>query len=285
MIIVKVIGGLGNQMFQYAFYKSLCKIYPDTKLDILSFEDYRLHNGYELEKIFINLNSVYANANEIRKLADNHHGSTAHIRKKFFGIKKTHYLEKFLGYNNVCLDKLKNRYFEGYWQSEKYFSHIEGVIRQEFRFTPFDEKMNINISKEINLTNSISVHVRRGDYVNHPLYSNICTELYYEKAINLMLKRVDHPHFFVFSDDISWCIDNLKLTDRVTYINWNNKEKSYRDMQLMSLCKHNIIANSSFSWWGAWLNTNTDKIVIAPSRVINSNHDIVDFVPDQWLKI
>jgi hypothetical protein len=285
VIIVKVNGGLGNQMFQYALYRSFKEIYLNTKLDVIFFENYHKHNGFELERIFINLKTEYANPMEVNELSDSKADLISKIRRKLFGVKQTHYREEYLGYNNDIKDNMINMYFEGYWQSEKYFSDIEKVVRNEFTFMPFDKEENILISYRMSQTNSIGIHIRRGDYVEHPLYSGICTIDYYQMAIEYMKNSIEDPYFYVFSDDILWCKNTLKITTLVEYIDWNKGNNSYRDMQLMSLCKHNIIANSTFSWWGAWLNSNPNKIVVAPKRIINSKNDIVDLIPEKWIRI
>ncbi|SEC11181.1 alpha-1,2-fucosyltransferase [Paenibacillus sp. GP183] len=285
MVIVKVIGGLGNQMFQYAFYRSLKEIYSNTKLDVLSFENYHLHNGFELENIFKNIKTEYANPKEIKEFSDCKKGAISNIRRKLFGVKQTYYCEEYLGYNKSIKNNTANMYFDGYWQSEKYFLDIENVIRKEFTFIPFNEKKNILMSNKMSQTNSICIHIRRGDYVNHPLYSNICNLEYYQNAIDYMKNNIANPFFYVFSDDISWCQNTFNITTQVDYIDWNKGNKSYRDMQLMSMCKHNIIANSTFSWWGAWLNSHPDKIVVAPKRILNSDNDVVDLIPENWIRI
>ncbi|WP_276353558.1 alpha-1,2-fucosyltransferase [Cohnella caldifontis] len=280
MIIVKVLGGLGNQMFQYAFYRSLKERNYVAKIDVQSFNNYKLHNGFELNNIFRNIEAEYASKKDVNRLAGNP------IRRRIFGFKRTYYRETTLRFNSdIQHSDVDNTYFQGYWQSEKYFSNIESIIRREFEFPPFDEVENIRLEPLIRLQNSVSIHVRRGDYVNHPLYSNICTEQYYSRAIEYIMNHVNTPYFYVFSDDIVWCRKNLDLSTQVEYIDWNNGQRSYRDMQLMSFCKHHIIANSTFSWWGAWLNPNPDKIVIAPKRFMNGENDAIDLVPDRWLRL
>lgn len=285
MIIVRIIGGLGNQMFQYALYKSLEERQLLTKVDILSFERYHLHNGYELERIFKKIRPNYATLEESRLLADSGLDLLSKLKRKILGIKRTHYKESSLSFNDDIIGSSVEMYFDGYWQSEKYFKNIESVIREEFTFQPFHEERNIEIEKKMQQSNSVSIHIRRGDYLNNRLYAGICTEEYYSKAIRYIKNYIDNPYFFVFSDDIEWCKAHLNLINRAEYIDWNMAENSYRDMQLMSMCKHNIIANSTFSWWGAWLNDNPEKIVIAPSRILNSVNDVVDLIPDDWLKI
>lgn len=285
LIIIKIIGGLGNQMFQYAFYRSLKEDYKDIKADTTFYQKYISHNGYELERIFTKIVVEYANSEEIEKISDNKPSFVNRVRRRLIGLHKTHYREIYRGYNRGIEVNADGKYFEGYWQSEKYFISIKNIIQNDFTFSPLADEKNIALSELINEVNSISIHVRRGDYLENSLYSNICNKEYYEKSIRYIQNSFDQRSFFVFSDDIEWCKINLDIQDDVQYIDWNKGSESYIDMQLMSMCKHNIIANSSFSWWGAWLNSNPDKIVMAPKRFLNSKNDLVDIIPDGWIKI
>lgn len=283
MQIVKVLGGLGNQMFQYAFYKSLNNE-EQNFLDILNFESYKLHNGFELEKVFKLKGISYANLKDIEKLSDCKSNFLSRVRKKITGRKKTHIIEQYLHFNEKYL-KMKNVYFEGYWQSEKYFINIKEKIIKEFNFPEITEQKNISILEKIEQRNSISIHIRRGDYLNNTLYSNICNTRYYKKAINYIESKIDNPIFFIFSNDINWCKENFYF-EEAYFVDWNIGKSSFRDMQLMSLCKHNIIANSSFSWWGAWLNDNKEKIVVAPTKWLNDERvNIDDIIPEGWIKL
>jgi hypothetical protein len=187
-------------------------------------------------------------------------------------------------FNTTC------KYVNGNWQSEKYFMQIENKIRNAFVFKNIDTKNN---EIALKMANSISValHIRRGDYLGNSIYSGVCTEDYYTKAIELLLNKINNQgniRFYVFSDDKEFSnkfIAKLKIPADLIEINKGNE--SYKDLWLMTQCKHNIIANSSFSWWGAWLNNNPDKIIIAPQIWFNeSNEDnYKDIVPEQWIKI
>ena len=282
-IIVKCLGGLGNQMFQYAFYRCLRLDGRSVVLDISEFDSYELHNGFELERIFgirINL----ANANEVNKIKQM--VSDANILQKIWwkiaNSKPIIHQESF-AYSSRYKSFERSRYLEGYWQSEKYFDKYADVIRHEFNFPELDYK-NTLLAEQICDSNSVSIHVRRGDYVNHPIHGGICTLDYYQQAIDIITTKLINPKFFVFSN-INWCKVNLNLENAV-YITGNYGKDSYKDMQLMSMCKHNIIANSSFSWWGAWLNNNQDKIVIAPQKWFNDPKiNTKDLIPDRWHKI
>jgi Glycosyl transferase family 11 len=177
---------------------------------------------------------------------------------------------------------------DGYWQSEKYFIDCSKLIRKDFTFKNELDSYNLKLKSKIDKTNSVSIHIRRGDYVNN-LNTNathgLCSIDYYIKAVNYITERIESPYFFVFSDDIEWAKKNIMLNFPCQFISHNIGSKSYLDMQLMSLCKHNVIANSSFSWWGAWLNSNDNKIVIAPRKWFAVNTDICDLIPSNWISL
>ena len=169
---------------------------------------------------------------------------------------------------------------------ESYFKDIEDLIRQEFIFKIPGDNKNRAIIEKINSCKSVSIHVRRGDYLNNhweKILGVIKGTTYYLNALDYINKQVKNPHYFIFSDDILWAKENLKLPN-CTYLDQNKGRKSYIDMYLMTLCKHNIIANSTFSWWGAWLNKNEDKIVIIPARWINGD-SCEGIFPHEWVKI
>ena len=146
---------------------------------------------------------------------------------------------------------------------------------------------NADIAEKISQVNAVSLHVRRGDYISDKknAFIGVCTLDYYKTAIEKIKTQVDNPVFFVYSDDINWVKNNLVIDKTAVFVNHNRGQESYNDMHLMSLCKHNIIANSSFSWWGAWLNTSPDKIVIAPKQWFANMQDTSDLLPDNWLKM
>lgn len=290
MNIVRINCGLGNQMFQYAFYLMLKKLNSETKLDISEFKYRKYHNGYELERIF-NINPTYATKKECDKIADVSKRLLDEIRRDFLKIRKKS-VGKLIAETDANLNykehllKETNSFFIGYWQSEKYFLPISDSIRNEFTFKNELDPDNLAVKEHIEQTNSVSIHIRRGDYMKKRRVGNIgsvCSLSYFEKAIGLITQKVNTPIFFVFSDDVPWAKENLKI-DNVRYIDINYGNNSYKDMQLMSLCKHNIISNSTFSWWGAWLNNNANKIVCAPS-IWFRDIKMVDIIPDKWQKI
>jgi len=279
MWIVSFSGGLGNQMFQYGFYKTLFELYPDIviKADIMFMMGLKEHNGYELEKIFgIQLPectklealrlSEYCRTLELVKL---HPIKLLYkIRKKIIGHKKTALIQKkATEYMPIPLemDRKKSYIFMGNWINERYFFHIAEKLREDFQFKiPLDENSRF-LKSLIDNSKSVSVHVRRTDYVASSL--DILSMKYYKKAIGIIEEKVDNATYFIFSDDKDYIRENFSFLNSYYIVEKNCGENSYRDMQLMSYCKHNIIANSTFSYWGAFLNSNPDKIVVSPTHI------------------
>lgn len=289
MYIVRIIGGLGNQMFQYAFYEAIKEQYGDAAVDVNSFDNYNLHNGYELERIF-GVKCKYSDKLTVEKLKDNKSDFFSKLRRKIIGTKKSYYIEKDYSYDSDVFNlKLKkDLYFDGFWQTEKYFKHISNSIRNKLSFKEIDSGENMKILNRINNTESVSIHVRRGDYYSNPnafkKHGGICEIEYYNMAINIIKNKIKNPMFFIFSDDIEWVKKYININNKVM-VDLNTASESYRDMQLMSNCKYNIIANSTFSWWGAWLNDHKNKIVIAPKKWFNYDINTKDVIPDEWIKI
>ncbi|MEG9320819.1 alpha-1,2-fucosyltransferase [Fusobacterium varium] len=281
MKIVKIKGGLGNQMFQYSLYKKLKNIENKTYGDLSYFNK---NNYYELERIFnIEINPNY---NLVLKKIFENDNLFFKLFRKFL---KSILVKNVIQQNDVEFKEniFNYNYFVGYWQSEKFFQDIKEEIYLEFKFPPITEDKNLYIKNEIEKVESISIHVRRGDYIGNKVLDGLAPLEYYERALRYIKVKIKNPVFFIFSDDIEWCKENLKINFPTYYINWNKGEESFRDMQLMSLCKHNIIPNSSFSWWGAWLNNNPNKIVIAPEIWFRkeTGYKYKDIVPETWIKI
>lgn len=278
MQIVWCLGGLGNQMFQYAFYRALELSGKESSIDISQFDEYSLHNGYELKRVF-NLMPRLAIKEDVHKLRQ---GFVSKVLRKF--KLRDSVVSVPFEFNPRYLTLRGDKYLIGYWQSEKYFAEYESQIRNDFTFPSLDDA-NQAYANLIKNSNSVALHIRMGDYVNHPLHGGICTPEYYQQAIDLIQQKTEAPRYFIFSNDVTWCKNNLGLSGAV-YIEGNEGENSFRDMQLMSLCRHNIIANSSFSWWGAWLNNFQDKTVIAPEKWFNdANINTEDLIPNSWITI
>lgn len=284
--VVFLQGGLGNQMFQYAFYLSLLEHKPNAVCDKTLLERNIQHNGYELQNLFsIQVPSSFC-LNRILRilLLASHFPFLLTLLSKVFGIRlASDYIASASAANYFTLDK-KCFYF-GYWQSEKYFKNLQ--LSQVYKFK--EELISTStreMKNRIQLTNSISIHIRRGDYLtpeNYKLYGGICDLSYYQKAISFMKQHTQDPVFYVFSNDVDWVKSNFK-SESFVFVDINSGKDSWQDMYLMSLCKHNIIANSTFSWWGAWLNSNPDKLVVSPSKFQNIEVKS-EIVPDSWHKI
>lgn len=285
MIITKLMGGLGNQMFQYASaYAVAKKNRTDLAIDadwFISENSSVWHMSYELDCFNINVKHITPNQYLI---SDKKRTSL----KELLGKKRyIEYRENGMRYDPRVFEQGKNIVMYGYWQSEKYFGSCRDDILREFKFVAKLTGKNLERKSIIEQTDAVSLHVRRGDYANHA-HTNAFHGLmgldYYKAAIESIAKRVKSPHFFVFSDEPEWCQENLKINYPHTFISGN--KKGCYDMQLMTNCKHHILANSSFSWWGAWLDTNPDKIVIAPKKWFNDPFmDATDLVPESWERL
>ena len=277
MIIIKLQGGLGNQMFQYAAAKSLSKkkyVYLD-----LSFLDSNQVSSetftariFEL-KIFKNL-AIKPATNFHLKLFKSERFGLPRFRDFFkIAILEDQNYQKESEFNHIYLD--------GYFQNPSNFANIRTELLNDFRFRSLPKDLSkyeddINQSKK-----PVSIHVRRGDYLKPTVNSvhGVLSIEYYKKAIELIESKLEKPHYFIFSDDTSWCATNLDFIKNKTIVSDNHL--AWVDMYLMSICKHHIIANSSFSWWGAWLNQCTDKIIIAPENWFRNAETKI--IPKEWI--
>jgi len=289
MIIVKLKGGPGNQLFQYAAARSLAHIHNTTvKLDTTA---YYYGGPRQFELCHFNIQENIATSWEIKKLTEVRQNR---IQKLFHILIHNH---PKLSPNHVRYNKVQynadffklpdNIYLEGYFQSEKYFINIADIIRSEFTVKNELASKNKNVAEIIQDTQSVSICVRRGDYVTDPKANKthgICSLDYYYRCIEQINQNIKYPHFFVFSDDIEWCKSNLKIGFPVVFVDHNGTDKAYENLRLISFCKHNIIANSTFSWWGAWLNPNKDKLVLAPRKwLARKDKNSKDIIPSQWI--
>lgn len=289
MIVVKLIGGLGNQMFQYALGRNLSqKNNVELKIDITGFESYKLHK-YSLDAF--NIKKILAPKSEIDKFKKykTKCGKKWFLYNKFFANNSKYFQEKNFEFDPSALKLNNDVYIDGYWQSEKYFKEIESTIRSDFSFILNQGEKDLHISKLINNCNAVSIHIRRADYVTNATTNKMhgsCPIEYYEKAIDMVVEKINDPMFFVFSDDHNWVKQNIKNKCPVVYVDHNNPDYNYQDMRLMASCKHNIIANSTFSWWGAWLNENPNKIVVAPKKwFADASKNEGDIVPSTWIRL
>ena len=290
MKIVKVIGGLGNQMFQFALYEALRQRFPEERvlLDLHCFNGYRKHRGFELPKIF-DIDYETASLTDVAKTAYPYPNFQSwRIGSRILPVRRSMLKEKAdYAFEPTALTRQGDTYYDGYWQHEEYFSDIRETLLRTYRFPAFEDEQNRQTASLITSSNSCAIHVRRGDYVTDKLFHDICDLDYYEAAIRQMKSTAQPDLFCIFSDDAAWCRNHLTPLigeTKAVYVDWNTDENSYQDMHLMSLCRHQIIANSSFSWWGAWLNRNEQKTIIGPSKWWHIK-DAHTPVPSSWIKI
>lgn len=273
-------------MFQYALFLKLRLLGKEVYLDDEIIVD-KLNNtkALKIDDVF-DLDYPLCSKRDRNRMADVSIDYASRIRRKILGKRlhtDTYYIEKDFDNNyDKEIYSLDNKYLDGFWQSEKYFEGIKEVVLGAYTFNIDCNELKDYLPK-ISSTNSVSIHVRRGDYVNNSRYEGICTEEYYDNAIEYIKKHVDNPIFFIFSDDIEY-VKNKYHGENYVIVEGFDNSKSHYDMFLMSKCKHNIIANSSFSWWGAWLNINSSKIVVCPERW--SRAKSYKYTPcDSWIKI
>lgn len=290
MKIVNIIGGLGNQMLQYAFAICLKEINPNEEvlLDLSHFRGYGLHNGYEIERIFGQVIPTASGWQIVKVSWYLPWYKPSRLLRRIMPKRKTECIEyPFFIYNKSYEEWNGDGYFEGYWHYPEIFSPYKKVIIKSLVFPAFDDEENIVIAKKIEQTESVAIHVRRGDYVVAKDFKDICTAEYYKEAIRQAISFCNDPELFVFSNDIDYCeglLAEYKGKFQIHFISHNKGNSSYRDMQLMSMAKINIIANSSFSWWGAYLNQREEHQVICPGRWVNYTESM-DMVPKEWIQI
>jgi hypothetical protein len=336
MIITRLEGGLGNQMFQYAVARQLSKIHSSPlKLDLSWFKTQQLRQ-YRLK--YFNICEDFVTDREVETIIGNYsitkwfllkiarklglkesnldldtHRSISGIifnntyagwwlarAKHKIGLhssnlslyQKGQYIrEKYHHFDLNILDAPNHVYLDGFWQSPRYFSGIDESLRQEFAVKHPESDLFNQISEQITHTYSVSLHVRRGDMANDPQTNRLhgtCDLNYYKLAVEYLSIHVSQPHFFIFSDEPEWVKENLNLQFPSTLVSYHGSLTDYEEMHLMSLCQHHIIANSTFSWWGAWLNPKPDKIVIAPQKFFDAfayDHDTKDLYPSSWIAL
>lgn len=275
MVAVQMSGGLGNQMFEYALYLKLKSMGKEVKMD-----DFTCYGPRERTKQLQVFGVSYdrLTQKEYEELTDSCMLPWHRIRRKLTGRKDLSYRESGCNFDPEVLRR-DHTLLLGYFQTEKYFQDIEEQVREAFQFRNFTPSRSVReYERRMEECEAVSLHVRRGDYLkpeNQALFGGICDEAYYERAVSRMRSALPGAKFFVFSNDPSWIKEHYMGPDFVI-VEGNDEDMGYADLYLMSKCRHHILANSSFSWWGAWLDGNPDKIVIAPDRWFNGRdfHDI-----------
>lgn len=312
MKVIRITPGLGNQMFQYSLLLNYKLKGEQIYFDLAPCKHSKKHNSYELEKIFNIQVSEVSFWNKFKLIGPSFYIGNREITllklinkviEKLFGEKyilnsKNYIFEKGanqeFNFNSKYLELIGDRYISGYFNSYKYFENIQDEVRKVFTFSEIleNDKQNFEVLNNIRNSQSVSIHVRRGDYIGSNL--DVCDLAYYKRAVDKVLAELDKRNinkanikFFIFSDDMAWCRGNFDfLKDyEVCYVDWNKGGNSYKDMQLMSECQHNIIPNSTFSWWGAWLNENQNKILIAPRFWMKNIKNSIDRCPENWVKV
>lgn len=317
MIIIRFSGGLGNQIYQYALLRRLQLAYPDAeiKIDLSFYQQNHIHNGFELDKVFgifekgtrkagkidllkvkyeIPFESVerfpkalikpvaWANARS-RSVFTNIHLRNEikeEIQKPVGNFEKQEHEE--LNRQIDHIDSRKHCYIDGYWQNELFFGKVLDRVMEELRFPDFQDDMNIKLENQIGRSQAVSIHVRRGDYVNSEY--DILTMKYYKNAIQYLEKQEDDLVYYIFTDDVQYAGQKLSFLKNKCIVRHNTGENSWCDMKLMSLCKYNILANSSFSNWAGYFNQNNDKIIIYPSQYTKTEKN-TDKLGKGWVKI
>jgi hypothetical protein len=286
-------GGLGNQLFQYAAARAVAfRIGYPLKYDLT----YMIKDPRRSCKL--NHFEVHAEEATPREVSiyfpdrgenSGLYRSLRKLKNRFSPWFRLDILkEPSLAFHEEVLKVDTPRYLAGYWQSEKYFSDMGEMIRNELQVTTPPSEQNLNDLDEIRSNReSVSIHIRRGDYFsdekNRSLYSQLKPG-YYNQAMNLMKKSMSEPRFFFFSDDMEWVKNHFPKDESYRFMDGNCADEDYEDLRLMSACRHHIIANSTFGWWGAWLSGHRDKRVIAPKRWFNDEREH-DIIPETWITI
>lgn len=293
-VYTNIIGGLGNQLFQYACGRALAaRLGVSVKLVHDMFVGYSLHQGFELQRVF-QLSVETATSAELRRVLGWRHPPRLRrllAKPPLRALRGSRFLaEHAMRFVPEVLTARSPVYLQGYWQSDRYFADQAGQLRSELVFRRPAEGRNKELLSELQEGVSVSLHVRRGDYVtsaaNQQIYAP-CGTGYYLRGIEVLRKRFSNARFYAFSDDAEWVRTELgPHLPGLQVVDHNRGAESYNDMRLMSACSHHVIANSTFSWWGAWLNPSPTKIVIAPARWFASGQlDDSSIVPADWLKV
>lgn len=317
MIIVRISGGLGNQIYQFALMRQIQLRYPEAEIgmDLSFYKQTHIHNGYELERVFGISKKGFRRAGnkellkvrcEIpfeamqgfpKKLIKPTAWLNARSRQIFTGcgirneIKEE--IQKETGeFEDLSADKLikqienidirKNWYIDGYWQNERFFGKALPVLLEELQFPDFKDQRNIELERRIKNELSASIHLRRGDYVNSGY--DVLTLKYYKNAIHYIEEQKRGLMYYIFTDDAQYAECEFSLLENKYIVSHNTKENSWCDMKLMSLCKYNILANSSFSNWAGYFNKNSDKIILYPSQYTKQKKNTEKFGKG-WIKI
>ncbi len=290
-IIIRLQGGLGNQLYCYATARALSlKTNKELLIDARPIKGEGPNRQYDLSVFNIKEKHVSGLTCWITRWV-----ASVRLGKLFKVLFPLAWNFKIIRDKEEGFDaSLSNPYggtiiLQGYWQSFKYFDNEDKILKKELTIKNEPDAINKNWIAELHKEESVALHVRRGDYVNNPTANAIhgtCTPEYYNNAIKLILEKVNNPSFYIFTDDPEWAENNISIPSPTKVIKHNLGKNDYEDLRLMFHCKHFIIANSSFSWWGAWLSNNPSKIVIAPSKWFSIDSiPSEDRIPSSWLRL
>lgn len=300
MVIVRLEGGLGNQMFQYALGRNLSLINKtELKFDVSGFDKKLYGDGVIQRNLRLTIFNTIINIASERELNDVKNSGISGIEKFVYRLQRRKTIPYFrknelfenrwFEFDKNILKANKNVHLTGYWQSFYYFESIRETLLKDFTFKLYPNENLYPFLKDIRKQNSISLHIRRGDYIKSKETFNlhgVCSAEYYQAAIAEITAKVSNPIFYIFSDDIEWVKENFNISFPCIFVEQTPTDHDFFDLYLMSICSHNIIANSSFSWWGAWLNRNRDKIVIAPKQwMSDAAIDTTDLIPENWIRL
>lgn len=280
---IRIHGGLGNQLFQYSFGRALT-ISSGRRLILDETPDKRGRFPFYLRHF-----AFYKEMDTHQRQQCIHRNKVARKIAELVGKSPVIIKEESLSFQEMELDLSKNFYFDGYWQSEKYFSDISDIIRSDLQITTPPSAKNQRCMDEIRSSPAISLHIRRGDYLLpvHVEFHGAPSMKYYYDALRFVADRMtEEPVVYIFSDEPAWVRNNIDLPYETRVVGHNDAINSFEDIRLMSACRHHIIANSTFSWWGAWLNRSNDKVVVAPKRwFADRNTFNADIIPDGWFQL
>lgn len=288
MIIIQVAGGLGNQLQQYALYRKFVRMGKEARLDLSWFDQVKENDGKtkatnrNLELAYFDRLVYETCTREEKERLTGSDGLSGKLRRKLFPATVRWFRENKMYHPEIL--SFEDMYLSGYFACEKYYSDILYDLREKIQFPPSNNSLNREMAQEMRECASVSVHVRRGDYLNEEnkaVFGNICTDAYYQKAIELIKEEVPDAHFYVFSDDVFY-VKQKYQGEEFTVVDINHGKDSFYDMWLMSNCKHNICANSTFSFWGTRLNPNECKMMIRPTIQKNSQVFVKEEMEDLW---
>lgn len=306
MIIIRLQGGLGNQMFQYALGRHLslknnCQLKLDLSLllDHSSKSDKAVHRNFELDVFDLDLQ--FAEKEEVISIVGSRSksvlGKVKNLTLNKLGLRK-YKIEKDRSFAPSILKTPSGHCLSGGWQSPRYFEEIESTIRKDFQFTKdvSDSTEYKNYQAAISKGINIGVHVRRGDYISNKYYNDLLGVqplAYYYNSLKMIKQKVSEiSNVFVFSDDIDWCMENFMFDEKAIFVkNDRSKVGAARDLSLLAQCQHHVISNSTFSWWGAWLSQTEKKVVVAPKNWVspkylnNKTINAKDIIPNNWIRL